>query len=179
MLSLRALHLNWINGQADDPTDHCAHGKVELSLGDRILYKTGGEDITVSAASLYLLRTVEDDHTPEVSVAEGNWLFPCCGFSVFPDSGRYNVCCMGCNTGTDLFIRHSGSNVVLSSGEEEATVLASDWKAAVLGLVGQVERFYAACAPKVDLDNELDLEGWSLFWSEWNTRKLRALASGA
>lgn len=179
MLLLRATQLTWINGQADDPTDQCAHGKIELALDDVTLYRTKEEDITVSAACLYLLRTVEDDHTPELSVAEGNWLFPCCGFNLFPDHGRYKVCCMGCNTGTDIFVRHVGSDVILSHGEEEFRVPTHSWTAAVLGLVEQVERFYASCKPKAEMDNDLDVEGWTLFWSEWESRKQRASRSVA
>jgi len=46
-------------------------------------------------------------------------------------------------------------------------------------LVEQVERFYAACAPKAEMDDDLDVEGWGLFWSEWEARKRRAVPSGA
>ena len=179
MLLLRATQLNWINGQADDPTDQCAHGRLELTTDGKAIYRTGDEDITVSASCLYLLRTIEDDHTPESSVAEGNWLFPCCGFSLFPDQGRYKVCCMGCNTGTDVFVKHIGSDVVLACDGHEVRTSKAEWKSAVLALVEQVESFYAECTPKVEMDNDLDLEGWGLFWEEWAARKRRAVQSGA
>lgn len=179
MLTLRATQLNWINGQADDPTDQCAHGKIELSVNNVTLYQTEDEEITVSAACLYLLRTVEDDHTPEFSVAEGNWLFPCCGFNLFPDQGRYKVCCMGCNTGTDVFVQHIGADVVLTRANATHKVTNVAWAAAVLELVEQVETFYASCRPKAEMDNDLDREGWALFWSEWESRKQRAARSVA
>ena len=174
MLKLRATHLSWINGQVDDPTDQCAHGKVELKVDDSILIEPGEAEFTLSAAGLYLLRTIEDDHTPESSVCEGNWLFPCCGFDVFADGGRYKVACMGCNTGTDIFVRHQGNSVVLSAGERLYTVSLPEWRASVLGFVAQVDAFYAACTPKVNPEDP----AWSLFWDEWHERKLRA-ASGA
>ena len=176
---LRATKLNWVNGQPDDPTDQCVHGKLELTADDEVIYRTGEGDITVSAACLYLLRTIEDDHTPELSVAEGNWMFPCCGFSLFPDEGRYKVCCMGCNTGTDIFVKHIGPDVVLTRDDHQVRTSKKEWTCAVLALVEEVEDFYAACTPKADMDNDLDLEGWSLFWSEWEYRKRRAVQSGA
>lgn len=174
MLLLKATNLTWINGQPEDPTDQCAHGRIELVVNGHVLYRTGEKDITVSAACLYLLRTVEDDHTPELSVAEGNWLFPCCGFNLFPEQGRYKVSCMGCNTGTDVFVRHLGDRVLLTYGEREAVVSQAEWRAAVLGLALQVENFYAGCAPKAVLEDDFDIEGWRLFWSEWKARKGRA-----
>ena len=179
MLLLRATQLNWINGQADDPMDQCAHGRVGLTIDGKTIYRTGDEDITVSASCLYLLRTIEDDHTAELSVSEGNWLFPCCGFNLFPNQGRYKVCCMGCNTGTDVFVKHIGSDVVLTRDDQEVRTSKAEWKSAVLSLVEQVETFYAQCTPKVEMDNTLDLEGWGLFWEEWAARKLRAVHSGA
>ena len=179
MLHLRATQLNWINGQADDPTDQCVHGRLELIVDGEAIYRTGDEDITVSAACLYLLRTIDDDHIPELSVAEGNWLFPCCGFSVFPDRGRYKVCCLGCNTGTDVFVKHVGPQVVLTRDGQDIRTSKTEWTAAILELVEQVENFYADCTPKVEIDNDLDREGWGLFWSEWASRKRRAVKSEA
>lgn len=177
MLRLHATQLSWIDGRADDPDDQCAHGKVELVADGQPLYRTGDEDVTLSAACLFLLRTIEDDHTPDQSVADGNWLFPCCGSGVYRDPGRYDVCCLGCNIGTDVFVRHAGADVLLSGDGGEARVSKAEWTAAVLGLVAQVEAFYAACTPKVRIADPDDREGWDLFWSEWTARKARAKAA--
>ena len=173
MLRLHASDLSWINGQADDPLDPCAHGRVELSLDGVTLHRTGQGDVTLSAC-LYLLRTVEDDHTEASSVAKGNWLFPCCGFPLVPGSGRYRVDCMGCNTGTDVFVRHAGPEVELSVDGRSVRTTAREWAAAVLALVDQVERFYAACTPKCPPGDDMDAAMWQVFWSEWESRKARA-----
>jgi hypothetical protein len=86
---------------------------------------------------------------------------------------------MGCNTGTDVFVKHEGATVVLQRDGHEFITSKTEWAAAVLALVDQVEGFYAACTTKAGMDNDLDLEGWSLFWSEWESRKRRAVPSGA
>src|SRR5262249_51982860 len=58
VLILQPLKLRWIQGAADDPKDLCAHGDVEFRIGDDVLLDTNGKDLTVSAAALYLLRTL-------------------------------------------------------------------------------------------------------------------------
>ena len=75
----------------EDPNDLCAHGTVEFSVDGVLLVTPEDGEWTVSATGLYLLRTLTDDHTPEASVCEGNLLFPCCAFSVWPLAGRYAV----------------------------------------------------------------------------------------
>jgi hypothetical protein len=80
MLVLQPLNLRWISHAADDPADCCAHGDVVFRIGDDILLdETNGRDLTVSAAALYLLRTLSVPHSRAAPV--GDQLFPCCGFT--------------------------------------------------------------------------------------------------
>ncbi len=74
MIKLNAHDLCWIQSTADDPKDQCAHGSVEFSCDGIPIIEPDDGEWTVSAAGLYLLRTITDDHTPELSVAESNFL---------------------------------------------------------------------------------------------------------
>ncbi len=176
-VSLRAFDLGWVTDDGDDPTDQCVHGGIELTISGEPAYRTE-PNLTVSAACLYLLRTIEDDHTPGGTVAEGNWLLPCCGFSVWPSEGRYPVDCIGCNQGSDIWIRHGDHSVELSWAQHSVTVAEDAWAAAVVELAEQVEAYYRQCQPKERIEDELDAEGWKLFWSEWQDRKQKAMPRG-
>ena len=177
MVTLRAFDLCWAPGEEDDPADQCVHGGIELSVLGESLYRTDA-DLTVSAACLYLLRTIEDDHTPERSVAEGNWLFPHCGFSVWASEGRYLVDCIGCNQGTDIWIRHTDQQVALSWDGRCVTIPLDAWARAVLGLAEQVEAYYRQSQAKEKIEDEYNAEGWALFWMEWEDHKQRAVPRG-
>jgi hypothetical protein len=76
MISLAAHELCWIKGGSDDPEDQCAHGKVALEIDGVSLVRPEDGEWTVSAAALFLLRTLTADHTPERPVAEGSFSFP-------------------------------------------------------------------------------------------------------
>lgn len=82
MVILRPVNLRWIQGAADDSRDLCAHGDIEFQIGNDVLLTPGtGMNRTVSAAALYLLRTLSVPHTKDAPV--GDHLFPCCGFSMY------------------------------------------------------------------------------------------------
>src|SRR6516165_605755 len=110
---LQPVSLRWIQGAADDPKDLCAHGDVEFRIGDGVLLDpTTGKDLTVSAAALYLLRTLSVPHTKDAPV--GDHLFPCCGFNMYDVPGQQDVVVCGCFHGEDFEVLHqvSGSGVV-------------------------------------------------------------------
>jgi len=178
MLSLVAHELCWIKGATDDPDDQCAHGKVAFSIDRVPLIKPQDGEWTVSTAALYLLRTLTADHTPEHPVAEGNFLFPCCGFNAWLCGERYSVMCMGCNEGIDTWIRHKGSMVHISMGESLYSVSRAEWHAAVLGFAKQIEDFYALSSPKVKPREQEDREGWDALWMEWRERIINGNQDG-
>jgi hypothetical protein len=171
MLTLRATSINWLNGSPLSAGDLCAHGKVELAVRDAVLVEPGKDDLTLSAAGLYLLRTLTADHTADDPVSEANLLFPCCGHSVFKNNGKYGVVCVGCPNGVDVFVRHEGESVVLQvAGHEQLhRVPLREWRQSVLGLVAQVEHFYETNENSEPSTPE-DEEGWRLFWEEWRVR---------
>ena len=90
MLTLEASNLHWIKGAADDPTDLCAHGTLNLQIGEYVLPGLASLDCTVSAAALYLLRSLSRSHRP----GEQEHLFPCCGSAMYdiPETDDVFIC---------------------------------------------------------------------------------------
>ena len=73
MITLKTESLNWLDTTNDCPTDLCAHGTVQFTIDDlEIVVPT--DEWTVSAATIYLLRSLERDH-PFDNIAGGP-LFP-------------------------------------------------------------------------------------------------------
>ncbi|WP_145183342.1 hypothetical protein [Planctomycetes bacterium Pla163] len=170
MLNIAAKELSWINRSSDDPSDQCAHGRVLIAHGDSVLASPTEGEWTVSATGLYLLRTIEDDHTPESTVAETNFLLPCCGFNAWEIGQRYAVLCMGCPTGIDVWVRHLDSSVLLSRGPTEVEVGKDEWATAVRSFARQIEGYYSQSSPKEKPTDDLNEAGWRAFWQEWNAR---------
>ena len=63
--------LHWMKGSEDDPSDLCAHGDFEFRIGTDVL-SDGAQDrsLTLSAAALFLLRTLCMPHTSASRVGE-------------------------------------------------------------------------------------------------------------
>lgn len=170
MVNLVVKDFHWIKGTDDDPDDQCAHGRVLFQINYTTFVRPDDGLWTVSASALYLLRTLSEDHTTENPVAEGNFLFPCCGFNVWPGGKRFKVLCMGCDTGIDVEIVHHQDIVTVKSPAGAEIVSKVEWNEAVLGFVNSVQDFYRASTPKVAIEDEYDKQGWSGFWQEWAER---------
>lgn len=170
MLILRPLNLCWVKGVADDPKDLCAHGDVEFRIGDDVLLVTTGMGLTVSAAALYLLRTLSISHTQGNPV--GDHLFPCCGFNMWDLPGQDHVAICGCPGGEDFEVLHEdgGTGVVVRAADgREWQVGWPEWRGAVLRFADRVSEFYAACSPKQP--TEEDAPGLKKFLAEWQRRR--------
>ena len=169
MIYLQLIEPHWIRNKGDDPTDQCAHGYVDFSInGCSIVSKADGV-WTVSATALFLLRSVDADHTEQKSITGGNYIFPCCGFSVYPiqDEG-FSCVVLGCPNGIDLSIRHTGNMVTVGLGECKVTVTKKAWAEIVHGFASQVATFYTESKPKEQVEEEELQQGWTLFWAEWD-----------
>jgi len=172
MITLQIINPHWIQCSMDDPEDHCSHGAVQFTVESTVYISPADGDWTTSAAGLFLLRTIDSDHTPENSVAENNFLIPCCGHCVWPaENHRYACSILGCNTGINPELRHSNGKVHLKLHEKESVVDLKAWVLAVLGFIQQVESFYENCTPKAAIQEDLDRQGWNAFWQEWQQRK--------
>jgi hypothetical protein len=170
MITLEVRNFNWVKGSVDDPTDFCAHGRVMFRVNEITFVRPEDGEWTVSATALYLLRSLTLDHTKSNSIAEGNFLFPCCAFSVWPIKDKFEVICMGCPNGIDIYIRHREGKVSLSSSLGTEIVTESEWKEAVIRFVTLVQTFYVQSSPKIKIEDEYDARGWIEFWREWEQR---------
>ena len=154
----------WINGEADDPEDLCLHGRAVAVIGEtRLEY-----DCTVSAAALYLLKTLTQDHILKTD----NQLLPCCGFFLIADDTLSNVTIVGCDNGVDWSVIHQGEEVklVLEDGREEVVPLPA-YREEVFRFADKVEAYYRRCAPKKLPEDEFDRRGYQAFWNEWHRRR--------
>ncbi|HYH63302.1 MAG TPA: hypothetical protein VD866_01245 [Urbifossiella sp.] len=171
MITLRPVNLRWIQGAADDPLDLCAHGEVEFRIGcDVLLDPTAMKEVTVSAAALYLLRTLATPHTRADPV--GDHLFPCCGFAMYEVDGQQDVVVCGCPNGEDFEVLHrvDGAGVVVRAADgREWFCLWPDWRAAVFTFADAVSTFYGKCSSKRPA---ADYEaGFRCFLAEWERRR--------
>ena len=171
MVVLQPVNMRWINGASDDPADLRAHGDVEFRIGaDTLLGADNGRDLTVSAAALYLLRTLSVPHTRTAPV--GDHLFPCCGFAMWDIPGESDVAMCGCPNGEDFEVLHQvgGAGVVICAADgREWPVGWPQWRAAVFGFADRVSDFYAACSPKQPSAD--DTAGFAKFLAEWKRRR--------
>lgn len=165
--SVSAGSYHWINGEADEPGDYCLHGLAAAAIGDeRFEY-----DCTVSAAALYLLKSLTEDHI----AGEGEQMLPCCGFFMCPDEAGENVDIVGCDNGVDWTVHHEPGRVrlITASGRETLVPLA-EYAREVCRFADAVADFYAACSPKREPDDEFDRRGWAAFRREWRRRREEA-----
>jgi hypothetical protein len=170
-MKLCVLDLEWVLGPTDDPADQCAHGSVLFQIDDTVFLQPEDGRWTVSAAGLFLLRTLENDHTDTNPVSERNFLFPHCGHAAWLiEDGRFEVLCQGCDTGVNPEVIHT-DGAVLIRGEQEQVVSFQEWKDSVFAFADQVREFYDKCSQKVLPDEGIDREGWAGFWQEWHSRR--------
>lgn len=163
---LEPVDLHWINGAADDPADFCLHGDVEFRIGGDVLLEPAGRDLTVSAAGLYLLRTLAAPHTRETPV--GHQLLPCCGHFLY-DTGGPDVGIIGCDSGEEFEVHHAAGGVVVRDAGRSWLVGWPQWRAAVFHFADRVSDFYAACSPK--RPHADDAAAYLKFVAEWERRR--------
>jgi hypothetical protein len=168
---LQPIRLRWIQGEDDDPKDLCAHGDIDFRIGQDVLVDdSNGKDLTVSAAALYLLRSLSTPHTEETCSGEN--LFPCCGHSMWDIPGKEDVTITGCPLGVDFEIRHepNGETFVIRADDgREWSVPRSEWREAVFYFADRVSDFYASCLPKQPTKD--DAPGFDKFLQEWERRR--------
>ncbi len=177
-VTLRPVALSWVQGPADDPADLCAHGHVEFRIDDALLVDPmTGPNVTVSAAGLYLLRTLSRSHTKAQPV--GDHLFPHCGFAMFSVADQEDVVVTGCVSGVDFEIIHGEQDsalLVRTERGQEFSLPRPAWTEAVHRFADLVAEFYRASAPKRPFD-DLERAGFLSFSKEWERRRGRPLVS--
>jgi hypothetical protein len=142
----------------------------------RMLIEPSDGDWTVSAAAVYLLRTLSRSHTKQQPIAEH--LFPCCGNGMFEAEGE-DVLIIGCNSGIDIEVVQAGDEVLLTTDDEARYALPfSDWRVAVCHFADAVQAFYSASAPKKPED-DTERTGFVRLTKEWARRRRLAEEAGA
>lgn len=168
---LQPVNLHWLNGDEYSTIEICAHGDVEFRIGDDVLLGGAtGCDVTVSAAALYLLRTLSVPHSREARIAEH--LFPHCGNCLYDCAGEQDVVIAGCFVGEDFEVLHQldrAGVVIRAADGREWPVGWPEWRAAVFGFADRVSDFYAASPPKQPDDE--DAAGFAKFVAEWERRR--------
>ncbi len=174
MITLQAINLRWMSDGDGSRNDQCAHGLCSFMADDVKFVVPDDGEWTLSATALYLLRTLEFNHQVEAKVAESNFLFPCCAFTAWVDNGKFPVVCCGCPSGLDVWVKHQGDEIELSSDKGTCIVSRKDWTNAVTQFADQITSFYAENAPKEHIVDDGDREGWAAFWNEYNQRRSAA-----
>jgi hypothetical protein len=169
MLTISPQDLHWLSeGSAED--DLCAHGGVSIELDGSALLQTPDADFTLSAAALYLLRTLSSDHGPSIRV--GEHLIPHCGHAMWAEEGSGDVTITGCNIGLDWTVQRRASVIQLGfEGGRTVTIPFQDWQSAVVAFSDTVQTFYDRSNPKRLPADRHEREGFDLFLNEWRRRR--------
>ena len=130
MLILEPTRLHWIKDDGlDDPCELCAHAPVRFEIDGASVVSPANGDVAVSAAAIYLLRTLESNHTPSSPV--GEHLFPCCGHAMY-DTGDDEVFIMNCPKGSNVDVQHEGDSVQINTKDGRIFIVPCDeWRIAV------------------------------------------------
>ena len=168
--SIEINEMHWLFKE-DINADLCAHGNVKVIIGDELIAGIKeDEDWTISATALFLLRTLERNHTKENQV--GEHLIPCCGhFLVFTEDTK-EVYVGGCPSGIDWEVIHENGCVKLRTESGKETLINFDfYKSEVLKFVDKVEHFYIESGEKTIPEDEFERNGYVEFWKEWKIKR--------
>jgi hypothetical protein len=162
---IKILDFHWINHQ-DDQEDLCAHGSVYVRIGDKVIVDKKDNDCwTLSAAALYLMRTIDNDYVIDDF---GNQLIPHCGFFIIPNDDLNHVTIQGCPHGFDWTIVHEQNKVIhIADTGEKGEIEYEEYKKMIFDFADQVENFYNDSAPKKMPTDDFASKGYTAFWNEW------------
>lgn len=168
--SIEITEMHWLFKE-DIHADLCAHGKVKVQIGEELIAGIrDDEDWTISSTALFLLRTLERNHTKEEQV--GDYLIPCCGHFFVFENDMKEVYVGSCANGIDWEVIHENGNIKLKTENGEETLIEFDhYKSEVLKFVDKVERFYIESGEKKISSDETERKGYLEFWNEWKRRK--------
>ena len=156
-------NIHWIDYDVKNTTDLCAHGHVYLRIGS---HACEYENATVSATSLYLLKTLSRNHLAYTE----NQLVPCCGHLLLPKApDKFGEICdiCGCPNGIDWTVKHKENSVLLVLDEDKSfSISFEQYKSEVFSFSDKVKIFYKSNLPRDDSE-EFEKGGWKAFYEEW------------
>lgn len=171
MITLQPLNMCWITESDEHAADLCVHGDVEFRVDGEVLIEPNeARNLTVSAAALFLLRTLTGSHTREARLCDQ--LFPCCGHAMWDIDGECDVLIQGCDCGPDFEIlrQANGAEVVIRTHDGRAwPVKSEEWQVAVFAFADAVSQFYSRSPRRKPCD--VDKPGFAKFLSEWERRR--------
>ena len=143
----------------------CLHGHAFIKIGDEVF----DYDATLSAAGLYLLRTVTDNHI----IREGEAMLPCCGHMMIANDDLSSVDICGCPNGLDWSVIHENGKIKLVTEAGNTTFIDIDiYKEEIYAFTDKIEDFFKKSSPKIFSETEtFERDAYTAFWNEW--RKLR------
>lgn len=171
IFKINAVRQHWIKDDGKyDPHDQCSHGRVFVQIGSEILHTEDDTSLTVSAASLFLLRSLQKNCGFEEF---HNLMMPCCGHSIFLNGeDPKSVHVLGCPGGVDWKTTHHGEMVELETHSgSKALIPFERFKNIVLQFVRDVEEFYGSPENKVPDEDVYYRRAFESFWIEWRSLK--------
>ena len=168
---IELLEIHWLE-ETPEEIDLCAHGQVRVRIGSEIIVDRKEKEIywTLSAMSVHLLRTIENNHNPENLV--GEHLIPCCGHHIDHLENSTEVHIQGCFTGINFWVQHIDQNIMLTTeSKTEILIPKNVYEIEIKNFVDKVEEFYKISKPKQLPDDNYDKIGYKMMWKEWKIRR--------
>ena len=165
LFEIKILKCHWIpEDNPENKEDLCLHGKIFIRIGDEILSDIESDSWTLSAASLFLLRTLNMDYEPGDFE---NLLIPCCGHFIVAEDNK-PVAVLGCPGGIEWTIKHIVGGLVrhISNNGSEAIISEEEYRKMVFDFSDRAEQLYID-NPRILPSNEFDLQGYNGFWKNW------------
>jgi hypothetical protein len=168
---IELLDIHWLEDTPEE-IDLCAHGQVKVRIGNEIIVDRREKEKhwTLSAMSIHLLRTIDNNHNPENLV--GEHLIPCCGHHIDYLENSTEVHIQGCFTGINYWVQHIDQNIkLITESKTEIVIPKREYEIEVINFVDKVEEFYKTSKPKQMPDDNYDRTGYELMWKEWIRRR--------
>lgn len=169
---IEILDIHWLENTPEE-IDLCAHGQVKVRIGNEIIVdnKEKENHWTLSAMSIHLLRTIENNHYSENFV--GEHLIPCCGHHIDHLENDNDVHIQGCFNGINYWVEHDKQNVKLTTEKKTEIVISkNEYEDEIKNFVDKVEEFYEIRSPKQLPEDEYDRTGYEMMWKEWKRRRI-------
>lgn len=167
MIDLIPHNLHWLKNVPSE-YDLCVHGGFTLSGDNRMFIDASGEELNLSAAVIFLLRTIERDHSFGYKLCDK--IIPECADITMVQGTDKDVEIITCPFGIDWWVEHNDGYVTLifEDGSEIKTEL-NYYIRAILHFADIIKSFYENSKPKIFYNDE-DRRGFDTFWKEWARR---------
>ena len=167
MIELVPHNLHWIT-ETDSEYDLCVHGGFTFSFNKKIIIDASKEEFTLSAAVIFLLRTIERDHSFGNKICEK--IMPECADITFIKKVDNQVQFITCPYGIDWWVEHSNGNItiIFEDGTEIKTTL-KDYIQAIIRFADNIKAFYDKSKPK-SFQMDEDYQAFNAFRDEWARR---------